>query len=92
MRIKEMADTTFVNVSAGAWGSVATAVKGFITNEGSVPIKFREAASDPGAGTNDGHTLPVGPGESVNFDLAAGQNLFVRAIGVDGGRVAVTTE
>ena len=85
-----MTDTVEIAIVDAIWTLVASGeAAGFITNEGVVKVKYREASVLP---VDDvGHTLEMPVGAFVSFTLIAGQNVYIKSTN-GASKVAVTLE
>lgn len=76
-----MSDTIFTAIVTAAWTQVSSGFTGMFTNAGSDNILYLEAASLPAASVTTGHTLY--PRNERPYNLAAGQEVYARAISSD---------
>jgi len=81
-----MADTNEIEMNKDSWTLIASSGSGFVTNEASTSLFYREAATQPTA-TVEGHSLP--PGDFVSYNLT-GNSLWGRLKSGDNHNISIT--
>ena len=78
-----MADTEMIALTDTAWTEIAEATNGYTTNEGTVPVKYVEAAVAP-LSLGIGHTLEASSMyrniANYRYSLNTGQKVFMHSI------------
>lgn len=85
-----MADTVDIVINDSSWTDItAGGTAGFITNSGSKPLRFIEAAIAPAVDAIVGHSL--NPEDFVSYTELGAQIIFAKS-DRDEGRVTVTPD